>query len=98
MGSCVVHADAAEYPTTVDLLPAADVVMSGFSTTNYFAILLGLRDVVYAGENPRLSLSQTHSVPHHGGPAAGGGRGHERLQHHQLLRHPARAARRGVRG
>ena len=41
-----------QYPTTVDLLPAADVVMSGFSTTNYFAILLGLRDVVYAGTAP----------------------------------------------
>ena len=49
----MVEADAVEYPTTVDLLPAADVVMSGFSTTNYFAILLGLRDVVYAG-TPQL--------------------------------------------
>lgn len=28
---------------------AADVVMSGFSTTNHFAILLGIRDVVFAG-------------------------------------------------
>eukprot|EP00240_Pyramimonas_obovata_P001054 CAMPEP_0118953134 /NCGR_PEP_ID=MMETSP1169-20130426/56028_1 /TAXON_ID=36882 /ORGANISM="Pyramimonas obovata, Strain CCMP722" /LENGTH=465 /DNA_ID=CAMNT_0006900517 /DNA_START=170 /DNA_END=1564 /DNA_ORIENTATION=+ len=44
-----VEADRAEYPTSVDLLPAADVVMSGFSTTNYFAILLGIRGVVYAG-------------------------------------------------
>jgi len=44
-----VDADLDVYPSSVDLLPAADVVMSGFSTTNYFAILLGIRDVVFAG-------------------------------------------------
>ena len=51
-----VEADRADYPTTVDLLPAADVVMSGFSTTNYFAILLGVRGVVYAGAGRRSFL------------------------------------------
>ncbi|KAK3239237.1 hypothetical protein CYMTET_50821 [Cymbomonas tetramitiformis] len=45
-----VDAQVSRYPSTESLLPAVDVVMSGFSTTNYFGILMGIPGVVYAGE------------------------------------------------
>jgi hypothetical protein len=36
-------------PTSEDLLPAADFVLSGYSTTNYFGILYKMPGVVYVG-------------------------------------------------
>lgn len=36
-------------PTSEDLLPSADFVLSGYSTTNYFGVLYGMLGVVYVG-------------------------------------------------
>jgi hypothetical protein len=36
-------------PTSDDLLPGVDFVLSGYSTTNYFGILYGMPGVVYVG-------------------------------------------------
>ena len=42
-------ADRALTPTSEDLLPGVDFVLSGYGTTNYFGILCGMSGVVYVG-------------------------------------------------
>lgn len=43
------YVDHAVAPTKEDILPGADFVLSGYSTTNYYGILLGMPGVVYCG-------------------------------------------------